>query len=50
MKNKIKELLNNPKDLKKLSMENLKQIKKWSWDEKAKDFKDFFDRCLKEED
>lgn len=50
MKNKIKELLNNPKDFKKLSMENLKQIKKWSWDEKAKDFKIFFDTCLKEED
>ena len=50
MKNKIKELLNNPRDFKKLSMENLKQIKKWSWDEKAKDFKKFFDSCLKEED
>ena len=49
MKEKIKKLLENPSDFEMLSKENLKEIKKWSWKEKAKDFKGFFDACLEKE-
>lgn len=48
MTKKIKELINNPTEFKVLSQENLKSIKKWTWDEKAKDFKNFFEEVIKE--
>lgn len=50
LKEKIIYLLNNKEELKKISDENIKSIKSWSWDYKIKDFKKFFDNCLKEKD
>ena len=47
-KTKIIDLINNREILKELSEENLKQIKKWDWKEKIKDFKTFFDINLEE--
>ena len=46
LKLKIKLLLQNNNSFEELSKENLQMIKKWSWDEKAKQFKDFFDYCI----
>lgn len=46
LKEKIIELINNKDELIKLSEENLKQIKSWSWESKAKLFKQFFDSNL----
>ena len=45
-KEKIVKIINNREILKELSEENLQQIKKWDWKDKAKDFKNFFDLCL----
>lgn len=47
LKNKILKLLQDKDEFKKLSEENLQSIQSWSWDEKVKLFKDFFDYCLK---
>lgn len=49
-KEKLIEMVNNRAILKELSEENLKQIKKWAWKNKVKDFKKFFDENLKEKD
>ena len=46
LKDKIKELINDRKKRQELSEENLKQIKEWSWKNKAKLFKEFFDKNL----
>ena len=48
MKNKLRQLINNPTYFKKLSDENLKSIEKFTWDNKMKDFKKFFTDALKE--
>lgn len=47
LKDKIIDLINNPKIFKELSDENLFSIKSWSWKEKAKDFDKYFKFCLK---
>lgn len=46
LKEKIIDLINNKDELIKLSEENLKQIQSWSWENKAKLFKQFFDSNL----
>lgn len=46
LKEKIIELIKNKNELIKLSEENLEQIKSWSWENKAKLFKQFFDNNL----
>ena len=46
LKNKIKELVENKQKLKELSEENLQQIRGWSWEEKTKQYKAFFDSFL----
>ena len=46
LKDKIKELINDRKKYQELSEENLKQIKEWSWKNKTKLFKKFFDKNL----
>lgn len=43
LKKKIIEIINNKKILNELSEENLEQIKQWSWREKIKSYKKFFD-------
>ncbi len=48
LKEKIKELVNNLDNVEELINENLKQIQDWSWKNKTKDFKDFFDICLED--
>lgn len=50
LKKQIKYLLDNRYLFAELSSENLKSIEKWSWDEKSKQFKEFFDICLKDDD
>ncbi len=47
LKNKITELINNRQMFKKLSLENLEQIKSWSWEIKCEKFADFFRKNLK---
>jgi glycosyltransferase involved in cell wall biosynthesis len=47
LKQKILYLINNTDDFSKLSEENLESIKSWSWENKCKDFKNYFDKCLK---
>ena len=49
LKEKIKKLLKDKTQFKALSEENLRQIKSWSWEEKAKDFDKFFTKVLEEE-
>ena len=49
LKKKLIYLYNNREKLKELSDENLKEIKKWSWDNIALQMKDFFDSVLEEE-
>lgn len=49
LKKKITELVSNPDLLIELSNENQREIRKWTWDEKAKQFESFFDNCLKGE-
>ena len=47
LKEKIIELITNKKMLKKISDENLVQIRKWSWKKMAKNYKKFFDDSLR---
>ena len=47
LKKKIKEFLDNPQDWNQLSEENLTQIKNWSWENKCKQFEEFFESNLK---
>lgn len=44
---KIEYLINNKHELEELSDENLEQIKNWSWEIKANQFKELFDSILK---
>lgn len=46
LKDKIKTLIKRPQDLKKLSEENIEQIKDWSWKKQIMKFKEFFDGNL----
>lgn len=46
LKNKIKDLCENSQKLKMLSKENLEQIKKWSWENIAIQYKEFFENNL----
>lgn len=46
LKQKIKTLIENNTILEQLSNENLNQIQEWSWENKAKLFKDFFDKNI----
>ena len=48
MKERIKEFINNFDSVEDLINENLKQIQDWSWENKTKEFKEFFDICLKD--
>lgn len=45
--NKIVEILENRELLKTLGEENLKQVKKWDWKHKARDFEKFINQNLK---
>ena len=47
LKIKLKNLLDNKKQFKELSEENLKQIKKFDYDVMMKKFKHFFEKNLK---
>lgn len=47
LKDKIIEIINNKEILKEISKENLEIIEKWSWENIAKDYKDFLDKSLK---
>ncbi len=46
LKNKIINILKNKKVLKELSEENLQQIQKWSWQNKAELYRKFFEEVL----
>ena len=46
LKNKLITLLNNKELFEELSKENLEQIKQWTWEEKCKQFKEFFEKNL----
>ncbi|MCR5145827.1 MAG: glycosyltransferase [Clostridia bacterium] len=48
LKESIKEFINNLDNVEDLVNENLKQIQDWSWENKTKEFKEFFDICLKD--
>lgn len=43
---KMIELIEHKEKFKELSLENLEQIKKWSWETKAKQYKEFFDNTI----
>lgn len=47
LKEKIKILLKNTSEFKKLSNENLESIKPWSWEIKANQFKEFFEKNIR---
>lgn len=47
LKKKILLFIDNLDDVEAISLENLKQIKKWSWKYKAQDFKKFIEKVLK---
>ncbi|MDD2376439.1 MAG: glycosyltransferase family 4 protein [Clostridia bacterium] len=47
LKQKILYLIKNTDEFTKLSEENLVSIKSWSWENKCKDFRLYFDKCLK---
>lgn len=47
LKRKLKEILDNPSILQRLSAENLVSIKKWDWLFQTDKFKEFFDICLR---
>lgn len=47
LKDKIIALLKEKELFEELSKENLEKIKQWTWEEKCKQFKDFFERNLK---
>lgn len=44
--NKIKEMIDNPKEMSLISEENLNQIKDWDWSVISKKYKDFFDKFI----
>ena len=46
LKEKIKLFINNLDEIKELSNENLERIQEWSWEKKANQFGEFFDKCL----
>ncbi len=48
LKEKIKIFMDNLDKVDELVNENLTQIKEWSWQNKTKQFKEFFDDCLEE--
>ncbi len=48
LKEKIKKLLDNKKEIRKLSKENLERIKDWSWQIKIREFDKFFEKAIKE--
>lgn len=47
LKNKIIKLFDKNKKIKQLSKENLKQIKKWTWKNKAEQYRIFFEKNMK---
>ena len=47
LKEKLKEIINNKGILSELSKENLESIKNWTWENKAKQFDEFFNKVLK---
>lgn len=47
LKAKIIEIINNKEELKEISKENLEKVKRWSWENISKDYKNFFDKSLK---
>ena len=47
LKKKILMFLDNLDSVEEISLENLKQIKKWSWKYRAQDFKKFVEKVLK---
>lgn len=47
LKGKIKKFINNLNSILDLSNENLEQIKKWTWEEKCREFDKFFSEALK---
>ena len=48
LKNKIKLLFENKKELSAISKENMEQIKKFDWTIVCKQYKDFFENILKQ--
>lgn len=50
LKKKLVYLINNIQELKELSNENLIQVKEWSWEKKAEQFKILFDKNLNKEE
>jgi glycosyltransferase involved in cell wall biosynthesis len=46
LKIKLKELIESPEKRKELSEENLKEIKKWSWEKRCQKWDDFFNAML----
>lgn len=46
MKSKIRKMLSDPQNMKKCSEENLRQIRKWSWEEKCRQYGRFFEAAL----
>jgi glycosyltransferase involved in cell wall biosynthesis len=46
LKEKLKELIESPEKRKELSKENLKEIKKWSWEKRCQKWDDFFKAML----
>lgn len=50
LEKKIRFLIQHPEYLKKLSIENLEYIKHWDWKYKTKEFEEFFDKCLSNEE
>ena len=49
LKNKIIKLLNNIDNFNDLKNENLEEIKKWTWEIKANEFKNFFSKVLEKD-
>lgn len=48
LKNTIKDFIENLDSVQELIDENLNQIKEWTWEIKANEFKTFFDMCIDE--
>jgi len=46
LKEKIKELLNNKEEFRKLSQENLDKIKNWDWQKISEEYKKFFEKII----
>ncbi len=47
LKYKIKQLLKNKSTIQELSKENLESVRNWTWDNKCKQFEEFFDYVIK---